>query len=225
MDLIILLPAKNEGKSIGKVIDEIPLKRLKAIGLKTNIIVIDGHSTDNTCKIAKSKGARVIVQDGVGKGMAFQTILKKLKKRTPDVLVMIDSDYTYDPRDIPKVIKPLIKGEADVVIGSRLKGNESSFKRINLFGNKILTLIANLLYKTKTSDLCTGCWVFSKEAVKRLDVKADGFDLEADLFVNVNKQGFKLKSVPISYRQRIGDSKLGLSTALLILKRLIKKTN
>ncbi|HLE06570.1 MAG TPA: glycosyltransferase family 2 protein [Candidatus Nanoarchaeia archaeon] len=215
--LFVVLPARNEAKSIGSVIKSVP----KIPGFTVSVIVLDGNSTDRTVSISKSLGARVFSQKSRGKGSAFSEFLASLK-RFPDVVVMLDADSTYSPKDIPKSLKAL--SGYDVVVGSRLSSfSPGAFKPLNLVGNHVLTFIANTLYKTKTPDLCSGFWVFNGKALSKFNVTAPHFDLEADLFVNVNKLGLRFTSVPISYVKRVGESKLGLNAAFSILKRLIAR--
>lgn len=215
--LLVVLPAKNEAGSIGGVIKSVP----KIPGYSVSVVVIDGNSSDKTVAISKSLGARVFNQKSRGKGSAFSEFLASLK-RFPDVVVMLDADSTYSPKDIPKALKAL--SGYDVVVGSRLSSfSKGAFKPLNLLGNHVLTFIANALYKTKTPDLCSGFWVFTGKALSRFIVSAPHFDLEADLFVNVNKLGLRFASVPISYVKRVGESKLGLNAAFSIIKRLLAR--
>ncbi len=214
-ELIVLLPALNEAKSIGRVIKGVPITALRNLDVKTKIIVIDGHSTDKTREIAKSLGANVMLQKGKGKGAAFKTVLTELKNNPPDVMVMLDADNTYDPDEIPQMILPILLGKSDVVMGSREEKTHRT-------GNKLLSTAASLAFKHNIKDLCTGFWAFNEKAIRTLKIDADGFDLESDLFAKVNKAGLKLVGVPISYRRRIGVSKLKIKDAFVILGRIIR---
>jgi len=213
--LKIVLPTLNEEKAIVKVIKAIPTNALKKLGYETSVLVIDGKSKDNTVRLAREQGAQVIIQKGKGKGDAIRTVFQLLKNNLPEITVMLDADYTYDPREIPAMILPIIIGEADVTIGTR----ES---RTHYVGNKILTGLANVAFKSKTSDLCTGYWAFDSKAIRLIDIKANGFDLETDLFTQISKHELKIKSVPIKYRQRIGESKLRRKDALTIIARIVR---
>jgi len=213
--LTVVLPTLNEEKAIVKVIKAIPHVALRKLGYKANILVIDGQSKDKTVKLAKQQGAKVITQKGKGKGDAIKTIFRKLKQNPPDITVMLDADYTYDPQEMPKIILPLIINEADVVMGARQT-------KTNYVGNAILTGVANKVFNNTTDDLCTGYWAFNTKAIKKIDIKANGFDLETDLFAQANKNKLKIKSVSIKYRKRIGESKLRKSDALRIIARIIR---
>ncbi len=213
--LVVLLPTLNEEKAIVKVIKAIPITAIRNLGYKTKVLVVDGGSTDKTVELAKSQGAKVITQKGKGKGNGFKSALLYLKKNMPDILVMLDADYTYDPKDIPKMILPIITGEADVVVGAREK-------RTHNFGNKLLTFAANSVFKQKIKDLCTGYWAFNSKAIKMIDISANGFDLESDLFSQINKHKLRIVSVDVKYRGRIGESKLKKKDAFAIIARLIR---
>lgn len=213
--LTILLPTLNEEKAITRVIKDVPVEALKNINYETNIIVLDGHSKDNTVKLAKMQGAEVILQEGEGKGAAFQTALKKLKKNPPEITVMLDADNTYDPQEIPQMILPLITDEADITIGERTQ-------RTHYIGNTLLTSMANIAFKGKTTDLCTGYWAFNTKAIRNIDVQAEGFDLETDIFTQASKNKLRIKPIPIKYRQRIGESKITHNDAFKIIGRMIR---
>jgi dolichol-phosphate mannosyltransferase len=213
--LTVILPTLNEEKAIVKVIKSVPKGALKRLGFETKILVIDGKSKDKTVKLAKEQGAEVIIQKGKGKGSAVKEVLTLLKKRMPDIAVMLDADYTYDPKEMPKMILPLIIEQADVTVGAR-QG------RTHYIGNALLTGIANRLFKNNTRDLCTGYWGFSSKAIRQIDVSAKGFDIETDLFAQVNKNKLRMKSVNIKYRERIGTSKLKRSDAIKIVLRIVR---
>jgi dolichol-phosphate mannosyltransferase len=113
-----------------------------------------------------------------------------------------------------------------VVIGSRLKGEieKGGMSRLNVVGNYLLTLMASILYRTKMSDLCTGYWGFRREVIPNLDLTADGFDFEADLFSQVVKKGYRLGEIPINYRRRQSLAKLNsIKDGLKIGRALISR--
>jgi dolichol-phosphate hexosyltransferase len=216
----IIIPTLNEEKSIGKVIDEIPQKILEDSGYKVGIIVVDG-STDRTAEIASSKGAQVIIEKRRGKGRAIRTALEKVEA---DYLFMIDGDYTYSPTYIPEMIK--ILQSYPVVIGSRLRGHreKGALRKINFIGNYILTITANILYGTRISDLCTGFWGFRQNVIDNINLTSDGFQLEADILIQLAKKRYKIGEVPILYRCREGKAKLsGIKDGLKIGRFLFSK--
>jgi dolichol-phosphate mannosyltransferase len=202
----IILPTLNEEETIGKVIDEIPQSILEERGYEVRVYVIDGNSTDLTRQIAQEKGAEVIVEPGKGKGRAVRTAFEQVEA---DFVFMLDADYTYPATYIPYMLDILRQGCA-VVIGSRLKGEREtgSMSGLNATGNRLLTLMASILYRTRISDLCTGYWGFRGEVIPNLRLSADGFDFEADLFTQVVKNGYSIIELPIYYRRRPTSAKL-----------------
>lgn len=218
----IILPALNEEETIGRIIDEVPKVDMEAKGYRVEIVVVDNNSTDKTKEIAEAKGAKVIEEFVKGKGMAVRTAFKSVDG---DFMFMLDSDYTYPATYITQMLKLLEEGW-DVVIGSRLKGQreEGAMRRLNLVGNHLLVLMANILYGTRISDLCTGYWGFSREVIESLKLDAVGFELEANMFVEIAKKGYRIAEVPIFYRRRPTQAKLGsLKDGLRIGRTLIKK--
>jgi len=221
--LCVLLPAYNEAESIGRVIDDIPKERLLAMGYETRVIVADSYSTDETAAISIDKGA-MVVGCSRGKGTAVRHTLRGLIRRlNPDCVVMLDSDYTYPPNYISIFVDRL--NEFDVVIGSRFESMESgAMSKTHERGNRALTWIANLLYRTKTPDLCTGYWGFGRKALSLIRLRAKGFDLEANLFTETDRHKLTLGIIPIYYRARVvTDSKLRVVDGVWIVKRLIQE--
>lgn len=217
----IIIPTLNEESSIGKVIDEIPKKTLEDSGYSVEILVVDGISTDRTAQIAQEKGARVILETRRGKGRAIRTALEK---DDSNFVFMLDGDYTYSAAYIPAMLKLLQK--YPVVIGSRLKGKreKGALRNVNFVGNLLLTLAANILYGTRISDLCTGYWGFRREVIQSINLTTDGFQLEADLLVQVARKGYRIGEIPILYRCRAGKAKLsGLKDGIKIGRFLFSK--
>jgi len=205
-DVSIILPTLNEEKTVGKVIDEIPRDILEEKGCLVKVLVVDGNSTDLTRQIAQEKGAEVIIEPRKGKGRAMRTAFEQVRA---DFVFMLDADYTYPATYIPDMLDVLHHG-CDVVIGSRLKGEreEGAMSRLNIIGNHLLTLKAEVLYLRRISDLCTGFWGFKGKVIPRLHLTADGFDFEADLFTQIAKHGYSIGEIPIYYRRRPTPAKL-----------------
>ncbi len=204
--ICIILPALNEELTICKVIDEIPKQALEREGCQVEVLVVDGNSSDQTRQIAQEKGARVITEPRRGKGRAMRTALASVKA---DFVFMLDADYTYPATYIPDMLKILCQ-DYSVVIGSRLRGQreKGAMRRLNLFGNFLLSLMASVLYQTRISDLCTGYWGMRGEVIPNLRLLADGFQLEAELFTQLVRKGYRIAEVPIYYRRREAKTKL-----------------
>jgi len=202
----IILPALNEAETIGKVIDEIPLQGLEQAGYSVEVLVVDNGSTDQTAQIAREKRATVISEPRRGKGRAVRTAFEQVNA---DFVFMLDSDYTYPAIYILDMLKLLNQGYS-VVIGSRLKGKreKGAISGWNMIGNRVLTLMAKILYRARISDLCTGYWGFRGEVIPQLNLSATEFTLEADLLSQVAKKGYRIGEVPIHYRCRPSPSKL-----------------
>jgi len=217
----IVLPTLNEALAIGNVIEEIPQSVLEEKGYQVDVLVVDGNSTDSTLKIAKSKGARILIESRRGKGRQIRTALEDAHA---DYIFMIDGDYTYPTTYIPEMLEVLKK--YPVVIGSRLKGKrqKGALRRLHLLGNHLITLLANVLYGTRISDLCTGFWGFRREVIQSLNLTSDGFQLEAELLTQLAKKGYQIGEIPILYRKRVGKTKLAvLQDGIRIARFLIVK--
>ncbi|MBU4032208.1 MAG: glycosyltransferase family 2 protein [Candidatus Thermoplasmatota archaeon] len=224
-NISILLPALDEAETIGRVIDKIPMKELASIGYNVDVVVVDGHSKDMTCEIAQSMGARLLKQKGIGKGNAVQTAFDNFDGR---FLFMLDADDTYDPKEILRMLPHLENGDFDVMMGSRLRGSISkgAMSRLNFIGNVALTRTANILFPNghQVSDLCTGMWGFTDEVIHALDLEANSFDIEAEMYAKCVKSGFNVGEVNISYGKRTNSNKLSaLKDGAKIWFRLLKE--
>ena len=223
----IIIPALNEEDTIAKVIDEIPKKDLQKVGYRVEIIVIDNNSTDGTAETAKEKGVKVIAEPVKGKGRAIRTAFKSV---SGDFIFMLDADYTYPATYIPRMLEVLQEGQ-DVVIGSRLKGQmgKGAMSKMNLVGNRLLVFIANILYGTRISDLCTGYWGLTRRVIDNMELDAKGFELEAAMFAEITKKSYSIAEVPIFYRRRATPSKLsplkdGFKIGWTLLKKRFQRT-
>lgn len=221
-EVSIILPALNEEKTIGKVIDEVPMEEIEGKGYRAEIIVVDNGSADRTREIAEAKGARIVTEPRRGKGRAVRTAFKSV---SGDFVFMIDADFTYPATYIPQMLK-LLEGKYDVVLGSRLKGQreEGAMTRLNLVGNLLLALLADLLYRTRISDPCSGLWGFRGRVVRTLKLDAVGFELEANMLIEIAKKGYRIGEVPIHYRRRPTPAKLSsLKAGFRIGRTLVRK--
>ena len=202
----IIIPTLNEAGTIGKVLAEIPRQALEEAGFEVEVMLIDGDSTDETRQIAEETGARVVIEPRPGKGRAMRTALAITEG---DFIFMLDGDYTYPPSYIVKMLELLCE-TYPVVIGSRLRGQieKGGMSRLNIIGNRLLTLMANILYRTRISDLCTGYWGLRGEVIPNLNLSANSFDFEAELLSQIAKKGYQIGEVPIYYRRRQTPPKL-----------------
>ena len=209
-DVTIVLPTLNEEKAIGLVIDE-----LRKEGYN-NIIVVDGYSSDKTVEIARSKGVKVIFQDGKGKGGAIKTAIKYVK--TPYILVM-DADHTYDPKYIEKMLEKA--SEYDEIIGMRK--NREKIPWIHRIGNRIISLTISILMGKRINDPCSGMYLLKTKTIKKLELTSAGFDIEIEICGQIAAIG-RITEIPIKYRERIGPPKLRARQGINIILTLLKIT-
>jgi len=194
-EVCILIPTLNEDLTIGKIVRE-----FRELGYN-NILVIDGKSTDNTVKAAREAGANVRSQSGKGKGNAIIEAFGVLEQ--PYVL-MLDGDGTYSPRDAEKMLMPLFSG-FDQVIGDRLvNAEEGAFSRLNLFGNQVLNLLFKIAHSRDLHDILSGYRAFNQLAVKQMNLKEKGFEIETEISVEAVRNGQRIMVVPIRYSRRPG---------------------
>ncbi len=213
----VLIAALNEEKGIGPTITE-----FSAI-MKTRFLVVDGNSHDGTANIAKNLGAKVLFQDGTGKGDAIMKGLKHLDQKTKYV-VLTDADYTYPANSVPQMIR-ILEDNPDVgmVIGNRFSGNieEEAFWGSFPTGNRLLAFAHKLFNGIFLTDPLTGLRVIRARILRKWKIKSKGFDMEVELNSEVRKQGFATIEIPIRYRARLGDKKLKVKDGLNILKRIL----
>jgi glycosyltransferase involved in cell wall biosynthesis len=202
----VVIPTLNEEDSIGICIDKIK-KVFEEYEISGEIIVAD-NSLDRTPEIARSKGAKVVTPDERGYGSAYLYAFKHAKGED---IVIADGDNTYDFREIPELLEPLKKGEADMVIGSRFKGEIKKGAMPWLhrhIGNPVLTGFLNLFFNAKISDAHSGFRAFKKEALDRMNLKSNGMEFASEMIMEAVRQKLRIKEVPITYYPRGGASKL-----------------
>ncbi|MCW4000692.1 MAG: glycosyltransferase family 2 protein [Candidatus Bathyarchaeota archaeon] len=205
LNIGVAIPAYNEEKNIGDV-----LTQLNQLGF-TKILVIDGLSSDGTLKVAERNGAKIVLQDGRGKGQAIRQVLSNNYLNT-DALVLMDADGSMSPLEVPRYIEAL-RGGADVVKGSRFmsSGGSQDLTAIRRLGNTIMTASVNLLCGCQYSDLCYGFVAMNRKAVTVLGpiLEANDFEIETEVFVKAHKLGLKVVEVPsFEYKRKSGKSNL-----------------
>lgn len=222
----IVLPAFNEEETIGKVLDEVPYNDFWARYYEWEVLVVDNASSDKTRSIALDSGATVVSCLSRGKGNAMR---QGFAEASGDFIFMADSDYTYPLDYIPLMLTILESGVWDIVRGSRLLGTcePGAITTLNRIGNDLLTLMANLLYSGETTDLCTGLWGFTSQALKGMHLTSKKFELEAEMFIQASKKGYRVTEIPINYRCRPNRPKLhslgdGFQIGLTLLKGKVR---
>lgn len=217
-DVTVVIAALNEEKGIGPT-----LRELREALEDPFYLVVDGNSVDGTVEVAKELDAEVVMQKGRGKGRAVAQALRYVNAGTRYV-VFIDADYTYPAEYAPKMIEVLEENpDVGMVIGNRF--NESfdlkAMGNAYYFGNRFLAFMQNLLNGVKLRDPLTGLRVVRWNILKDWKPKAKGFDVEAELNHYVERKGYRIKEIPIHYRERLGEKKLKLRHGFTILKRIL----
>jgi glycosyltransferase involved in cell wall biosynthesis len=196
--LSVLIPVYNEARTI----DEI-LTLVSAVPIEKEILVVDDGSVDGTRQILERwngrNGVRVILHErNLGKGRAVRTALDAAQG---EILVIQDADLEYDPAEYPVLLRPIEGGRADVVYGSRFSG--SSERRVQFFwhtvGNRLLTLISNVVTNLNLTDMATCYKAFHRRVVPALDLESKRFGVDAEFTVKVARGGFRVFEVPVSY--------------------------
>ena len=221
-NLFIMLPTLDEEKALADVYSRIPFDELQALGFESRVVVVDGGSTDRTLEIAKELHCEIIEQWGEGKGAGIRQAFKLFKQKNDDVLVMLDSDGTYYPEEMTRLVTSI--PESGIVVGDRLRGNldKDAMTSTNWIGNHLLTWLAISLHGKRINDLCSGYWAFSKKAINRLKLNSMRFEIEAEMYTSCAHQNIPLRHIPISYSKRIGEAKLGsIKDGTSIARKLI----
>ena len=181
---------------------------LEEMGLSGEVVVVDNGSTDDSAAIALAAGARVVHERRRGYGAAYRRGFQEARGR---FMVMGDADDTYDFSQIAAFLEPLLKGDCDMVIGDRLGGEMQpgampwSHRWI---GNPILSGMLRLLYHTSIADSHCGMRAMTREAYERMHLRTTGMEFASEMVVNALREGLRIQEIPISYRARIGESKL-----------------
>ncbi len=202
----VVIPALNEEKTITEVIE----------GCKPyadELIVVDGHSRDRTRQISEEHGAKVILDNNKGKGEAIRHVIGFV---TGDIIVFIDADGSHDPNDIPKLVEPIMKEEADHVSGSRLIGGSSELhggfdECFRLMGSSFITACINWKYKVQLSESQNGFRAIKTAVIKQLDLREDITTIEQEMIMKTLKKGFRMAEVPShEHKRKQGYSKISL---------------
>ncbi|HTN23259.1 MAG TPA: glycosyltransferase family 2 protein [Solirubrobacteraceae bacterium] len=196
-----LIPAYNEAATIGEV-----LERIDALGLDTQIVVVDDGSTDATASIVEAYAAahphvELLRQQNRGKGSAVRAAIVRV---TQEIAVIQDADMEYDPADVVALIAPIERGVADVVYGSRLSGGapQRAYMFWHLMGNRFLSLLTGVLYNTTLSDMETGYKAFRSDVLRSLRLTQDSFAIEPEITGEVCRRGLRIYEMPIAYYGR-----------------------
>lgn len=221
MKVSLIIPTLNEQGAIGRVLREVPKD------VVNQIIVIDGHSTDNTAAEAKAelgrKNDKFVLQKKAGFGNA---LLEAFKKASGDVIVIMDGDGSQNPKDIASFLKKIKDGYA-YVMGSRYGrgGRSDDDTIIRLIGNRAFTSLTNLVHGTKVSDSLYLFIAIKRKDLKKLQLSSPGIEICVEIPIKAHKAGLKLAEIPVIERARYaGESKVNaFFTGLRILGMIFRK--
>jgi len=193
--IAVIIPCYQEELTIGRVIED--FKRVLPQG---RVYVFDNNCTDATADIARKAGAVVRREKRQGKGFVVASMFEQVDA---DILVMVDGDDTYEAGAVGALLDPILKGDADMTVATRLHtyGNDS-FRPFHLLGNKMVCGIINWMFKTRISDIFSGYRAFTREAASQIPITARGFDVETELTLQALYRGLVIKEISAPYRAR-----------------------
>ncbi len=193
--IAILVPCHNEELTVGEVVQdfrrELPESR---------VYVFDNNSSDQTIARARAAGAIVMSEPRQGKGFVVQAMFRRIDA---DVYVMVDGDGTYPAGEVRRLIDPILRDEADMVVGSRLhEGTSSEFRSINRWANRLVLAVLNSMFRVKLTDILSGYRAFNRKFVKTLPVFGGGFEIETELTIKAVARGYRIVEIPAALTGR-----------------------
>ena len=200
MKLSVVMPVFNEKDTIREI-----LAQVRGVNMVSQIVVVDDFSTDGTREILQDEAARdetltlVLHDRNRGKGAGVRS---GVERATGDIIIIQDADLEYDPRDYPALIRPIVEGRVKVVYGSRFLGPRKNMLFWHMFGNKLLTLVTNILYDSTLSDMETCYKVMRADVAKSLDIQSNRWGIDPEITAKVLKRRNRIFEVPISYYGR-----------------------
>jgi glycosyltransferase involved in cell wall biosynthesis len=197
--LSVVMPVFNEKTTIHEII-----QRVVSVPLRTQLIVVDDASTDGTrdmlVGLQKEFGFTLLLQpQNEGKGAALR---RGFEAVSGDLVVIQDADLEYSPEEFPMLIELICQGRADVVYGSRFLGRHRAFMFSHYVGNRLLTLVTNVLYNTMLTDMETCYKVMRTDVLRSMTLRSNGFGIEPELTAKIFKRGYRVYEVPITYDGR-----------------------
>ena len=192
--LAVVVPCYQEELTVAKVVADFQ-KALPG----AEIYVFDNNSTDATAEIARKAGARVYREKRQGKGFVVASMFEQVDA---DILIMVDGDDTYEASSVNALLEPILKGNADMTVGTRHTYGEKSFRPFHLVGNKMVCGVINWMFKSNVTDIFSGYRAFTREAAAQIPITARGFDVETELTLQALYRGMIIKEIPAPYRAR-----------------------
>ena len=220
--LSVIVPAYNERTTVAEIIRRI---RTVKLPLAVEVIAVDDGSSDGTDKVLaalEDSTVRVLTHPvNQGKGAAIRTGLSAARG---DLVLIQDADLEYDPEDWTRLLDPILRGKAEVVYGSRFTGERKNMLPLHWIGNRILSLVTNVLYSSTLSDMETCYKLFDRRVIEGITIESNRFDFEPEITAKVLRRGYRIYEVPISYagREITDGKKITWQDGLRALKALVK---
>jgi glycosyltransferase involved in cell wall biosynthesis len=202
--ITIIMPCLNESKALGKTIDEIPFDSLREMGYETEVLVVDGGSSDGSVDIARDRGVKVLISKrGYGRQYRFG-----FEHARGEIIITADSDGSYPLSDIVRIMEILNEGSLDFISVNRFANmSPDSMGIIRRIGNFMLTRLTNLFFGLSLKDSQSGMWVFRKDMLTKMAFTSNGMSLSEEIKIKAFRN-LKSSEVPGSYKPRIGKEKL-----------------
>ncbi len=201
--VLVVIPAFNEARAIGRVIGDIPP------GAAEEIVVVNNASTDETARHARAAGATVLREDRKGYGWACLRGIDYARARKPDIIVFLDGDHSDHPEEMPRLVAPIARGEADFVVGSRMRGAREPGALLPqaLIGNYVACALIRWRWGVRFTDL--GPFrAIRFDALERLAMQDKTFGWTVEMQIKAARAGLRCLEAPVSYRRRVGVSKV-----------------
>ena len=219
--LSVVMPVFNEQQTVAEMV-----RRVLAVPLRVELIVVDDASTDGSRErleaLASELEFRLVLQPrNRGKGAALR---RGFEEVTGDLVVIQDADLEYSPEEFPALVSLICEGRADVVYGSRFLGRHRVFLFTHYLGNRLLSLVTNVMYNTMLTDMETCYKVMRVEVLRSMRLRSNGFGIEPELTAKIFKRGYRVYEVPITYDGRGYDEgkKIGWRDGVVALWTLVR---
>lgn len=203
----VVIPARDEEQGIADIIRH-------CRPFADELLVVDGHSTDRTREISEQLGVRVVLDNGQGKGDAIRVAIEQV---TGDIVLFIDADYSHCPTDIPRLVAPILRGDADHVVGSRARGGSDELhgdleKFTRMIGSDIITLGINYRFGVRLTESQNGFRALRTSVARELGLRENITTIEQEMTIKTLARGYRIAEVPThEYARRFGESKIKLS--------------
>ena len=213
----VIIPTLNEAGNILEALTTIQ----KELAYPNEIIVVDGNSTDGTIQKVKDTKCRLIIEPRRGYGLALRTGMKRAKG---DVIVMVDGDGTYEVKHINRILRKMLKNDAEMCLATRMYDPNKAMGLMNFVANKVMTFCFNMLYKQNLSDSQSGFRAISHAAIEKVELNQDDMAFATEILVEFAKKGFKMIEIPTVYKPRkYGRTKLRkLKSGIEIFTTLVR---